>query len=402
MINMIFARLNSAMANRFLLFITVVYTTFLFGQTPQLSDKAQISVMTCAGAPEVLYYSFGHTAFRVQDPEKGIDVVYNYGTFDFDQPNFYLNFTKGRLLYTLTRRRFDTFLYEYDLEKRWVKQQVLNLTPKETNQLFQFFEWNFLPENRDYLYDPLFENCSTVVFTILKDQFGEEIQLSGDYLDKRLTFRELVRGHLATNSWGSFGIDLAFGAVVDRTATVEEHTFLPYQAMYQIRGAKKGGQPLLRKETTVLNHKEKKSSVAFFTSPLFFLLLLFALIAWLTYRDFKNGTRNRRLDFWLLLVSGLVGFFLLFLWFGTNHVYTKNNWNILWLFPLNAVVAFFIVKNKPFKSWVQKYLWMVIALLTLTIFLWIFKVQIFSPLNLLLMGILGMRYAIMLKRQKTG
>ena len=81
-----------------------------FAKTPTLSDQATISVMTCAGDPAILYSAFGHNAFRVKDPKLGIDVVYNYGTFDFDQPNFYWNFTQGKLLYTLSRRGFKGFL----------------------------------------------------------------------------------------------------------------------------------------------------------------------------------------------------------------------------------------------------------------------------------------------------
>ncbi|MBT8187676.1 MAG: DUF4105 domain-containing protein, partial [Croceitalea sp.] len=199
-------------------------------QTPQLSEKAQISLITCA-AGDVLYYAFGHTAFRVQDPVLGIDLVYNYGTFDFDKPNFYWNFSKGKLIYTLSRRRFENFLYDYELEKRWVKEQIFDLSQAETNQLFQFFEENYKPENRDYLYDPLFNNCSSITIDILEKQFGPSLKINNDHLERQYSFRELVRQFIHTNSWGAFGIDLAFGAVVDRTATVKEHTFLPYYAM---------------------------------------------------------------------------------------------------------------------------------------------------------------------------
>ncbi len=374
-------------------------STSLLGQLPKLTDQAKICVITCAGDPEVLYYSFGHTAFRVEDPKLGIDVIYNYGTFDFDQPNFYLNFTKGRLRYTLTRRRFENFLPEYAYEKRWVREQVLQLTPEETNQLFQFFEWNYRPENRDYLYDPLFDNCSTMVGKILVDQFGGDIKFGDDHLKELSTFRQLVRSHLHTNSWGAFGIDLAFGAVVDRKATVQEHTFLPYQAMEQIRVAQKNGKPLLAKEAIVLDYEEKTAKPSFFTSPLFVFLLLALLVFWFTYRDLKKGHRNRRLDFWLFLISGLAGTFLFLLWFGTDHVYTKNNGNILWLFPLNLFVAFFVLRKEP-PAWVKKYLWSLLMLMVLSLLLWIIKAQLFSPINILIIIPLAIRYVFLLIQPK--
>ena len=114
---------------------------FLFSQTPTLTENAKVSVITCASG-DALYSAFGHTAFRVQDTALGIDVVYNYGTFDFNQPNFYLNFTKGKMIYSLSRRSFEAFLYEYELEKRWVKEQILDLTVAQRNQLLLFFEEN--------------------------------------------------------------------------------------------------------------------------------------------------------------------------------------------------------------------------------------------------------------------
>ena len=49
------------------------------------------------------------------------------------------------MIYSLSRRSFDDFLFEYELEKRWVKEQILDLTLEERNQLLAFFEENYLP-----------------------------------------------------------------------------------------------------------------------------------------------------------------------------------------------------------------------------------------------------------------
>ncbi|MEO1547184.1 MAG: DUF4105 domain-containing protein, partial [Bacteroidota bacterium] len=93
---------------RFLISILAVFSFGLhlsYAQIPKLSEDSKISLLTCAAGNE-LYYAFGHSAFRVQDNAIGLDVVYNYGTFDFNQPNFYLNFVKGKMVYSLTRRTF--------------------------------------------------------------------------------------------------------------------------------------------------------------------------------------------------------------------------------------------------------------------------------------------------------
>ena len=75
----------------------------LSAQNPQSSSKSpslQVSLITC-GPGEELYSKFGHSALRIRDVSQGFDVIYNYGLFDFNAPNFYLNFVKGKLRYFL-------------------------------------------------------------------------------------------------------------------------------------------------------------------------------------------------------------------------------------------------------------------------------------------------------------
>src|SRR5690606_8433297 len=79
----------------FTVLFSLLLGSALFSQGIPLTEKSKISMLTCAPGEE-LYSAFGHTAFRVQDPELGLDQVYNYGTFDFNGPNFYLNFVKGK------------------------------------------------------------------------------------------------------------------------------------------------------------------------------------------------------------------------------------------------------------------------------------------------------------------
>ena len=66
-------------------------------QSHELSVYSEISIIT-VGPGNVLFEAFGHSAIRVKDPVLRMDAVYNYGLFDFNQPNFYLNFIKGKLI----------------------------------------------------------------------------------------------------------------------------------------------------------------------------------------------------------------------------------------------------------------------------------------------------------------
>ena len=69
---------------------------FLFATSTfaQQKDSIRISLLTC-GAGNEIYSHYGHTAIRCENFTKRTDVVYNYGVFDFDTPNFIWRFTLG-------------------------------------------------------------------------------------------------------------------------------------------------------------------------------------------------------------------------------------------------------------------------------------------------------------------
>lgn len=370
--------------------------TLGFSQTPSLSERSQVSVVTCATGDQ-LYSKFGHTAIRVQDPVLGIDVVYNYGTFDFGKPNFYLNFVKGKLIYSLSRKSFDNFLFEYELEKRWVKEQILDLSLSQRNEFLVFLENNYLPENRDYLYDPLLNNCSSITGDILEKLYGDAIVFNDSHLEKRYTFRQLVRQYLPINSWSAFGIDLAFGSVVDRKATVREHMFPPYYAMYQLNNTTINGKPLVKRERVILDYVEYEPNGYFSLSPLFWFTLFLIFVGAITYLDMRHKTRSRWLDFSLLFISGFIGLTLLLLWVATDHTSTPYNYNILWAFPLNLVVAFILIFKPELPDWTPRYFIGALALIGLVILLWIFGVQSLSPVLIPLFMVLGIRYWYILR-----
>ncbi|MDX1314296.1 MAG: DUF4105 domain-containing protein [Eudoraea sp.] len=381
-------------------FVVLLLTlTQVFGQDPILSESAQISVLTC-GPGQELYTAFGHSAFRVQDPEKGIDVVYNYGTFDFDAPNFYTNFARGKLIYTLSRQRFENFLYVYELEKRWVKEQILDLDPKQKEELIVFLENNYRPENRDYQYDFLYDNCSTKMPDVLSEILGEQLEFGEDHLDKRYSFRELIRQNLKTNSWSSFGIDLALGSVIDKQATAYQHMFLPVYVMDQMENTRLNGKPLVKRTRTILETHFPRQSPVFTITPLFWLLMLFAFTGTITIIDFRNKTRSRRLDFFLFFTSGVAGCLLFFLWFFTDHTSTINNFNLLWLFPLNLVASFYVLSKNDPPVFIRNYALLMCALMLILVLLWILGIQQLSPLVLIPMLTLLMRYVWLLSYLK--
>ena len=289
------------------------------------------------------------------------------------------------------------FLYAYEMENRWVKEQLLQLTPIQKNELFQFLETNYRPENRDYKYDFFFNNCATKIGDVLQEALGEKLLFNEGHLEKKYTFRQLIHQNLTTNSWSSFGIDLALGAVIDKTATVREHMFLPVYVMQQLGNTTMADHDLVLRERTILESVKPQGKDYFLASPLFWILALLVFVMLITYIDYKNHVRSRVIDSILFFVTGSAGVLLVFLWFFTDHTATANNFNILWVFPLNLFVGFIILKKKNAPMWLPKYLLFLMGLLGLTLILGIFKIQVFSLLAIPLWIMLGVRYLFLWK-----
>ena len=367
---------------------------------PYLSNESKISLLTIGTADE-LYAKFGHSAIRIQDSRLDIDLVYNYGQFDFNTPNFYLKFTQGKLLYRLSRVSFGNFIYDYEIENRWVREQELLLSTNDKNALFKFLEHNYIPENRYYKYDFLFDNCSTRIPAALKSVLGDRLTFDYNHLEDHFTFRELIHQNLEVNSWSNFGIDLALGSVIDRKATPWEHLFLPIYVYKQLPNTKIDNNPLVIGDQLLLDTKPVDKSANFFMSPLFWLSLLSLIVLVITYKDYKNKTRTRTLDFTLFLITGIAGLIIVLLWFATDHQATAKNFNFLWTFPLNLIAAFILLKKSIAPKWFTIYLFQLLAGIGLAIILWLFKVQIFSILIIPILLTLVVRYSFLIYYQRS-
>ena len=120
--------------------LLLLVSFFLQAQRNGLSDQAEISVLTI-GPGKLLNDSFGHSGFRVKDRTLGIDSIYNYGTFDFEDPNFYLKFAQGKLNYRLSVNEYDDFFRYYMAQNRSVDEQILNLTHEQKQAVFAFLNF---------------------------------------------------------------------------------------------------------------------------------------------------------------------------------------------------------------------------------------------------------------------
>ncbi|CAM1368395.1 lipoprotein N-acyltransferase Lnb domain-containing protein [Tenacibaculum xiamenense] len=390
------------MLKKYFLFLFFIISTHSFSQGMQLSIYSKISVITY-GPGDALYEKFGHTAIRIQDPVLQLDLIYNYGIFDFTEENFYVNFTKGFMKYRLARYSFPPSLRGYNNDERWVKEQVLNLTVEQRNTFFRYLENNAKPENASYFYDPFFNNCSTKPIDIMKDIFGDVIVYKSDYITEENTIRELMNKEIHTNTWGSLGINIALGNRLDKTAQPNEYMYLPdyvFEALENSKIIKDGKEKnLVLKTNTLLDYPEKSINSDTF-SPLIIFLILLILGLYISYRDIKRNIRSRWFDTSLALITGLFGVLIVFLWFFTNHSTAPNNFNFLWAFAPNFFLAFILNKKNPPK-WISNYVKLLLILLVLIPIVWILGIQLFPYALIPLFILLAIRYWLILRTTKS-
>lgn len=321
-------------------------------QSLLVNDSAQISLITCSPGPEV-YEKFGHTAIRYVDPSTHQDIVFNYGIFDFNQPGFYYKFVKGETYYMLGVYDTQLFLPQYALRNSQVTEQVLNLTREEKQRLMDALFQNYMPENRNYLYNFVFDNCSTRPRDRILQLFKEK-QIKYNHPDDNRTFREWVAEYAGSKTWLMVGIDLVFGKDADKTASKWQTMFLPEVlsrefSRVQVMQNDSVLRPLIKSETILIAKKENPEKSGLFQEPVFATLLILIVGVIITIYEFRKKRNLKIFDSLLMLVTGLAGVIIFYLMFFSIHPLVKMNVNLLWCNPLNIILGV-MIWNKKLKT----------------------------------------------------
>ncbi|MFK7782423.1 DUF4105 domain-containing protein [Psychroserpens sp.] len=379
-----------------LFFLTFLISTISYGQQRQLSTQTEISVLT-VGPGENLNDAFGHNGFRIKDRSLGLDVVYGYGEYDFDTPNFYLKFAQGKLNYLISKHSFSDFYRTYKYYDRTIDEQILDISVSEKQKLYDYLVNNYKPENRRYLYDFFYDNCATRIRDVTQEVGDNHITFTSPQPFEVKTFRQLIHDHVGLNTWGGFGIDLALGSVIDIKAKPYEYMFLP-KYIHEFYGATTlvNSNPLVKESKTIYKKKKEGYSGNLLLSPIIIMTLIASLILFITYKDKKHNRRSKWLDVFIFGITGIIGVLMLLLWFGTNHTATAHNYNILWAFPLNILIIGQLLKPKV-KNWFKSYLKLLIILFFLLTLHWMIGVQVFAIALIPLLVALFLRYIYILK-----
>ena len=312
------------MAKKLLLLVFLYSTAALFSQNPVLSAKAKVSVFTCGKGAE-LYSTFGHTAIRIKDSINNLDVVYNYGAFDFKTENFYLKFVKGDLQYFMIATSYEEFIYEYQYDNREVIEQTLDFTLHQKQQLIERLNASLFSEDKSYTYKFIDKNCTTMVADKIDETIGKPIIQKVD--DKSISYRTVLYPYFEDHFWYKFGINITFGERTDRKA---EQLFLPIELLNCLDKANSNGKPLVIEKTTVVKGADFKTPFSFFNSIYCVALVVLLIVI----------SNKKQVFLTYLFILGLLGLFLSLIGLYSLHREVLWNYNVLLFNPIYLVLPF--------------------------------------------------------------
>ena len=185
-----------------------------------------ISLITYGPGDEV-FERFGHIALAIRDTITGQDVAYNWGMFDFNQPNFLTRFLTGDTRYWMEGFPTPLFNALNVRNNRSIRVQKLDLTPVERAAILEFVIWNAKEENRYYRYDYYRDNCSTRVRDLLNWALQGRLAPLLNVAGTGRTWRGETARITASNLPVYAGIEMALGRNADHALTLSEEAFLP-------------------------------------------------------------------------------------------------------------------------------------------------------------------------------
>lgn len=326
-------------------FIFCLFMGVAFSVQSQSTDSIRFSLLTCAPGTEI-YSLFGHTAIRYENYTRRIDVVFNYGMFSFNTPNFIFRFVAGETDYQLGITPYSYFEAEYAMRGSSVYQQVLNLTQSEKERLLTILENNYLPENRIYRYNYFYDNCTTRA----RDKIEECIEGKVVYPDSLSgkSYRSIVHEFTAGSPWDEFGIDLCLGAEADKEINKRQQMFSPFYMKYYASNAyivDAGGtrRPLILDETKIVDVEPEEVQPGFVLSPLMCGALFLALCVVMAWGQWKTQRIWWGWDIVLYGLQGLAGCIIAFLFFFSVHPTVGSNWLLILFNPIPLLYLPFMV-----------------------------------------------------------
>jgi hypothetical protein len=327
---------------------------------PPLQSPDPVAYLVTVGPGDAVWERFGHSLLWIHDPEAGTDLAYNYGLFSFEQEHFLLRFVMGHMDYWMAGFDVQRQIAAYRSQNRSIELQELALAPDQVRELQAFLKWNALPENRTYRYHYYRDNCSTRVRDAIDRVLGGQL---GPWARARSTdasYRDHTLRLTHDQFWASVGMDFGLGPSADVPLTASQAMFIPMEMASELRRFSvrtQGGDtvPLIRAERVLYTASRPPIPDRTPRRMGTFALaggVIGALFWWLGRRRSVSGLLVLGIP-WLVL-AGLLGSLLAFLWAFTGHVDAAWNANLLQASPLHLALALVLVPFARGRAWARK------------------------------------------------
>lgn len=291
------------------------------------------------GPGEVYWERFGHDAIEVRDTASGEAINFNYGLFDFNQKDFFLNFARGRMRYMMGADATEMEAGDYRAQGRSITRQRLAFSAEQAAALRDFLLWNVQPRNASYPYDYYVDNCTTRVRDALDRALGGVLHTQLRARGGGQTYREQTVRLMSAQPALMLALDLGLGPYADQPLNGWRESFLPAELQaalrsVQVPGADGQQRPLVVNEQVLSPNRLEvpPQHAPDLRLPLALAGLAVALLLVLTSFYWQPGYLI--VGSLYLLTAGLVGVILLALWVLTTHHSAWANANLLFFNPL--------------------------------------------------------------------
>ena len=330
------------------IFLSLLFVLLSWSQAGFATESSEIPPVPANGTeawlatfgPGQIYWErFGHNAIWLREPAVGLDHTFNFGYFNFEQENFFLNFIQGRMLYFSVAQPASREFEFYRQVNRSIRLQKLNLSTPQFQQLRDYLLNEVKLENRNYRYDYYLNNCSTRIRDALDIALDGALSARTKAVPANQNFRDQTRRLTQMQFWYYLGLELGLGSPADRAVSRWDEMFIPMVVADEMAemslAAGETGNPLVLLDTMLFTSTAPGPT----TTPTsiwyqyLFLGLLVTGLAWLSGK-FMPPVWLAGLCYAWVLISATSGLILASLWLFTDHEVASANANLLLFNPL--------------------------------------------------------------------
>lgn len=349
-----------------------------FSQRTFLSENAKVSIITI-GTASPSYALYGHTGIRFKDATNNLDVVFNYGAFDFETPNFMLRFVKGDLQYFVTSNSFAEFEYTYRYENRSIYEQELQIPIDKIRLLYSNINNSLTSDERFYTYKFIDKNCTSMVIDKVNEVLGSKII---DFQKpQKITYRSVLFPYTNDQFLQQFGINIIFGKKVDEKAT---KLFLPLDLMRELKTVKYNGKPLVKETKSIFEAKKNPLPFNFFDS-IYLIIAVLGIIVLLN---------KRKVTLIYFLILGILGLFFSLIGLYSLHQEVLLNYNVMLFNPFYLLLIYYAYRKN--ESQIKRVKWLILLMLTIYLVMLLNKVYLLS-----VVPIIAASYILLLRMKIT-